>query len=72
MKQTIKKIKHNHSLMMIICCGAPLIILIIAIYFFGLSQSYLYWFILLLCPVMHFFMMKNMHKEHPKDKGSFH
>lgn len=65
MKEAIKKLRHNHGVMMIICCGAPLIVLAISVYFFGLSNSYLYWSIILLCPLMHFWMMKNMHKEHP-------
>ncbi len=67
-KEKIRKIRHNHGLMMVICCGAPLILLGIAIYFFGLSKSYLFWFILLLCPIMHYFMMKDMHKKHPDKK----
>lgn len=55
----IDKIKHNHSLMMLLCCGTPLIILLIAVYYFGISESYLYWFVLLLCPLMHLWMMKD-------------
>jgi len=66
-KEKTKEIKHNHGLMMLICCIVPLILLIIAINFFGLSRSYLTWFILLLCPIMHFFMMRDMHKK-GKDK----
>lgn len=59
----IDKIKHNHGLMMLLCCGTPLIILLIAVYYFGISKSYLYWFVLLLCPLMHLWMMKDMHKK---------
>ena len=58
------KIKQNHWLMMIICCIVPLIILIVAVYIFGLSSKYLFWLVLLLCPIMHYFMMKDMHKGH--------
>ena len=64
----MKKFKLNHNLMMFICCGIPLILLVIAVYFFGLSNSYLFWFILLLCPIMHYLMMKDMHKKHPKEE----
>ncbi len=69
-KEKIRKIRHNHGLMMIICCGLPLLLLIGAVYFFGLSKSYLYWFILLLCPLMHYLMMKYMHgdKKDGEDK----
>ena len=63
-KYNIKKIRHNHGLMMLICCGIPLILLVIAVYFFGLSNSYLYFGILLLCPILHYFMMKDMFKKH--------
>ncbi|MBI1972859.1 DUF2933 domain-containing protein [Candidatus Woesearchaeota archaeon] len=53
---------------MVLCCVVPLVLLIVAVSFFGLSKSYLFWFILLLCPLMHYFMMKDMHGEH-KDHG---
>ena len=65
----MKKFKLNHNLMMFICCGIPLILLVIAVYFFGLSKSYLFWFILLLCPIMHYFMMRDMHKKHSNDNN---
>lgn len=55
----------KHLLMMVVCCAIPLLLIGAAVYFFGLSKSYLYWSILLLCPLMHLFMMKDMHK-HPK------
>lgn len=61
-KEKIKELRHNHALMMAICCGAPLLLLLGAVYFFGLSRSYLFWFVLLLCPLSHYFMMKPMHK----------
>ncbi len=61
MKDLFNKIKKNHGLMMIICCATPLIILILAIYFLGVSNKYIFWLVLLLCPLMHFFMMKYMH-----------
>ncbi len=75
-KSIIEKIKNNHALMMIICCGAPLILILAAVYFFGLSKSYLFWFMLLLCPLMHYFMMRDMHKGEKKhgkkEKGGCH
>lgn len=61
MKDLFNKIKQNHWLMMIICCAVPLIILILAIYFLGVSNKYIFWLVVLLCPLMHFFMMKYMH-----------
>ena len=69
-KEKVKKLKSNHSMLMLICCVVPLVLLIIVINFFGLSKSYLSWFILLLCPIMHYFMMKDMHKN--KKGKKFH
>ena len=56
-----QKLKQHHGLMMILCCAVPLIVLFTAVYAFGVSRSYLYWTVLLLCPLMHFFMMRDMH-----------
>ena len=69
-KEFYEKIRHNHGLMMLVCCIAPLLILVGAVYLFGISKSYLYWFILLLCPLLHIWMMKDMHKDmhKPRDK----
>ncbi len=68
MKNIFNKIRHNHWLMMIICCAIPLIILFIVISFFDLNDSYWIWGIILLCPIIHYFMMKDMHK-HKKGRG---
>ncbi len=62
MKNLFNKIKQN-SLMMILCCAMPIIILVIVVYFFGLNNKYLSWFIILLCPILHYFMMRDMHKK---------
>ena len=62
MKDIIKKIRHNHSLMMVLCCAVPLVLLVIAVSFLGLSSSYVFWFLFLLCPLLHYIMMKDMHK----------
>ena len=69
MSNWIEKIKHNHSLMMIICCVAPLVGVAVAVYYFGLSKSYLFWTVLTLCPLMHYFMMRSMHKEDVTSKN---
>lgn len=56
---------HRHTLLMIIGCIAPLAILAF-LWFAGVSQNILTFGILLLCPVMHLVMMKNMkHGEMP-------
>lgn len=56
---------HRHTLMMILCCLIPLLLLGI-LWAVGVSQNVLSFGILLLCPVMHLLMMKNMkHGETP-------
>lgn len=73
MRNWIEKIKHNHILMMIICCVAPIAIMLAAVYFFGLSKSYLFWTVVLVCPISHLFMMKSMHDDSgKKSKGGCH
>lgn len=65
----IERLRKNHGLMMVVCCAVPLVILLIVVYGFGVSRGYLTWFILLLCPLMHIFMMKDMHKQHTGKKS---
>ncbi|MDP1694410.1 MAG: DUF2933 domain-containing protein [Candidatus Woesearchaeota archaeon] len=60
----------NHNLLMILCCAIPLLLLL-AINILGINNKYLFWFALLLCPVMHFVMMQMHHKpssETPKEQ----
>lgn len=57
------KIRQNHWLMMAVCCLLPIILLIAAVYFFGLSKTYLILFVILLCPIMHYIMMKDTPKQ---------
>ncbi|MEK6936077.1 MAG: hypothetical protein AABW67_04770 [Nanoarchaeota archaeon] len=54
MKNIFNKIKENHWLMMIICCGAPLIIAGI-LFYFGF-KTYAILAVMLLCPILHYFM----------------
>lgn len=69
----IEKVRHNHSLIMAICCVGPILIMLGAVYFFGLSKSYLFWTVALVCPISHLFMMKSMHgEEGKKEKGGCH
>jgi len=68
MGNLVEKIKRNHILMMALCCVIPIVALIAAVYLFGLSKIYLTWFVILLCPIMHLFMMRDMHKGH-KEEG---
>ncbi|KAB2947697.1 MAG: hypothetical protein MPEBLZ_02721 [Candidatus Methanoperedens nitroreducens] len=51
--------KHKHTLMMVLGCIIPLLFLGI-LWVAGVSQNILSFGILLLCPIMHLLMMKNM------------
>ena len=51
----------RHALLMIACCVIPLA-LIVAVSVFRIDLGGAgYWAILLLCPLMHLFMMRGMH-----------
>jgi len=65
----ISRLWNNHTLKMAICCLVPVIILI-AIFTLGVSNRYVFWGVLFLCPIMHIFM-HNAHKNH-KGKKSCH
>ena len=67
----LQRIKRNHAVMMLVCCIVPLALVFALVYFFGLSKSYLYWVVLLLCPIMHYFMMRQVHDKKSK-KGGCH
>lgn len=64
-----KSVKHAKGITMLVCCLIVMVLLIAAVYFFGIGRNYSYWLILLLCPLMHFFMMRDMHNKPPK-KGN--
>ena len=70
MKKMPNKLRRNHNLMMLVCCGMPLVLLVILVYFFGLNKNYLVWFLILLCPIMHFFMMRGTHQESGKNQDT--
>ena len=65
LKNTFKKIKENHWLMMAICCLIPIIIAGI-LFYFGF-KTYAIIAVMLLCPILHYFMMKDMHGKHEKE-----
>lgn len=51
--------KHRHTLVMMLGCIIPFVLLGI-LWVAGVSQNILSFGILLLCPIMHLLMMKNM------------
>ncbi len=52
----------KHTLIMILCCLIPLVILAV-LWAIGVSWSYLIFGVILLCPLLHIFMMRGRHKE---------
>ena len=60
---------NKHALIMILCCAVPLIFLLVGVYLFNLDRKYFILFIVLLCTLMHYLLMRDMHKGH-SEKGS--
>lgn len=60
---------NRHLLIMLLCCAVPLA-LIFALPYLGLTLSSSGWFVLavLICPLMHLFMMRS-HNHHDKAEG---
>ncbi len=60
MNEIIRIFKGNHMLMMVVCCAVPMAFLA-AIFVFNVDIGSLGLFaIMLLCPLMHVFMMRGM------------
>ena len=54
----------KHKILMIVCCLVPIIIAG-ALYYLGF-KTYALLAIMLLCPILHYFMMRDMHKNNVK------
>ena len=50
---------NKHSLIMLLCCLIPLVIIVV-LWAVGVSGGYLFLSVLLLCPLLHFVMMRGM------------
>ena len=48
---------------MVVCCIVPLLIAGILYYYFNL-KTYALLAVMLLCPILHYFLMRDMHKNH--------
>ena len=62
----IKEKRNSHGWKMIICCLIPLIIAG-ALFYLGF-KTYAILVIMLLCPILHYFMMKDMYGKHNNEK----
>ena len=58
--------KQKHLLLMALCCLAPIALVIGFLAFFKGGSSYWVWLIILLCPVLHFWMMRQHNKVEKK------
>lgn len=63
-----QKIKQNRFFPLILCFS---VLAVLAILFFAIKNNLWIWLIVLLCPLMHFFMMKGHHNHgnHPNKQG---
>ncbi len=66
-KPIFDKIKQNHFLAMVLCCAIPLIA-ILAFSAWGVLESWGYYALILLCPLVHVLMMRGMHSTHEDSK----
>ncbi len=68
-----QELKKNHAAMMALCCAIPLL-LVAALFWFGFDVKSYSWAILLLCPLVMAWMMKDMHetKRVPSGKKACH
>ncbi len=53
----------KHTALMLVCCLIPLAVAGILYYAFNL-KTYAILVVMLLCPILHYFMMKDMHNKH--------
>jgi amino acid permease len=57
-----KELPKKHTIIMLICCLAPLL-LIVALSSLGIIGGWGFLALILLCPMLHLFMMKVMYRE---------
>lgn len=67
-----EKLQKHHTLVMVIGCALPIAVAFISAYVWGLQRSYWVWLFLLLCPLVHYLLMKEFHKEHPSEQNDTH
>lgn len=62
------RLTHNHAVLMGLCLAVPAAAAV-GVYAFGLDRAYLIWAFVLLCPLMHLLMMRDMHGHKAEDKS---
>ncbi len=61
----------KHALLMVLCCLIPLVILAV-LWASGVSSNYLFFGIMLSCPLLHLVMMRSMNKGGSNTEKSGH
>lgn len=61
----------RHGLIMLLCCLIPIGILAI-MWAAGVSKNYLFFGVVLLCPILHVVMMSSMNRGKGSGGGHFH
>ncbi len=64
-----EKLQKHHHLIMMIGCVLPIVFALAAAFLWGFNRSYVVWVFLLLCPLVHYFLMKEFHKEPSPGQG---
>jgi len=77
LKKFWQNIKQNHLLLMILCCLIPIVLIIGFFSLFKGNSDCWIWLIILLCPLMHFWLMRGHGEKggkikHKKKGGSCH
>ncbi len=55
------KLVSNHFFVMIASCVVPLVLILSIVNFVDIENTGLFWLFILLCPLMHLFMMRKHH-----------
>ncbi len=71
MEASKRKGINKHALIMVLCCLIPLVILAV-LWASGVSSNYLFFGIMLLCPLLHLVMMRGMNKGGGDTNGHTH
>ena len=61
----------SHFLMMVLCCAIP-IIAIVVLSSMGILGRWGFYLLILLCPLLHFLLMRKMGSHHEETAGSPH
>lgn len=58
LKTLWSRVRQNHLLVVVLCCVVPIVLIVGFLALFKGSSDYWIWLIILLCPLIHLFMMR--------------